>query len=121
MPTSDKSPLRDGDPIAAGDIAAAVTKAPMIYSDEAAQVFALGGITTYTEDGNRTHGKWGVNDQGKFWSFWPPTYCATYDLCWIVDAEGDVAGVRFIDVHGGAISEGRYLPRLSPSSADAYQ
>lgn len=115
MATTNRPTIQDGDRIAVGDIAAAVTKAPLTYADEAAQVFVPGGITTYTEKGNHTHGKWGVNDQGEFWSFWPPTYSATYDVRWIVNADGEVAGVRFIDVHDGTISDGRYQPDLRPS------
>lgn len=110
-----ESTVRDGDRIEVDDIADAVTKAPLTYSEQAFQVFSPGGITTYTEHGNRTYGKWGVSDQGKFWSFWPPTYFATYDVRWIVDGHGEIAGVRFVDVHGGAISDGRYLPGRSPS------
>ncbi|MDQ0923826.1 hypothetical protein QF038_002334 [Pseudarthrobacter sp. W1I19] len=121
MSKTDRPTVRNGDRIDAGEIADAVTRAPLAYSGEATQVFTPGGITTYTENGNRTYGKWGVNDQGQFWSFWPPTYCATYDVCWIVDAKDEVIGVRFIDVPGGAVSEGRYLPRLRPFSAGAHQ
>jgi hypothetical protein len=97
----------DGQRIAANDIAAALTRAPFAYADGATQVFHREGSTTYTESGTPTFGKWGVDDQGQFWSFWPPSYRAAYDVFWIVDADG-VVGVRFTDLNRGATSDGRY-------------
>lgn len=109
--------VKNGDRIDAGDITEALTRAPFTYTDEATQVFTRDGRTTYTENGNPTSGKWGVDDQGQFWSFWPPTYRATYDVFWIADAVGDVVGVRFTELNRGATSEGRYAPR-SPQPRD---
>ncbi|SDL04139.1 hypothetical protein SAMN04487916_105133 [Arthrobacter sp. ov407] len=109
--------VKNGDRIDAGDITEALTRAPFTYTDEATQVFTRDGRTTYTENGSPTSGKWGVDDQGQFWSFWPPTYRATYDVFWIADAVGDVVGVRFTELNRGATSEGRYAPR-SPQPRD---
>ena len=108
--------VKSGDRIDAGDIAEALTRAPFTYTDGATQVFARGGHTTYTEDGHTTSGKWGVDDQGHFWSFWPPTYRATYDVFWITDANAGAVGIRFTDLNRGVSSEGRYIskPLSSP-------
>jgi hypothetical protein len=83
------------------------------YTDGATQVFTRDGRTTYTENGGPTFGQWGVDDQGQFWSFWPPTYRATYEVSWITDADGDVVGIRFTELNRGATSEGRYTPKLT--------
>jgi hypothetical protein len=107
--------VKNGDRIDAGDIAEALTRAPFTYTDGATQVFTRDGRTTYTENGSPTSGKWGVDDQGQFWSFWPPTYRATYDVFWITDADGDVVGIRFTELNRGATSEGRYTPTLTSS------
>ena len=95
MSRAEGSVAKDGERIDAADIAEALTRGPFTYTDGATQVFTRDGSTTYTEDGGHTSGKWGVDDRGQFWSFWPPTYRATYDLYWITDADGDVVGVRF--------------------------
>ena len=106
--------LKSGDRIDAGDIEEALTRAPFTYTDGATQVFARDGRTTYTEDGHPTPGKWGVDDQGHFWSFWPPTYRATYEVFWITDADGNAVGIRFTDLNHGTSSEGRYTSKPTP-------
>ena len=97
----------DGDPVAAEDIPAAVTAGKLAYSDGATQVFADDGSTIYTEEDSDTRGEWYVDDQGRFCSFWPPTYRACYDLRWIVENEV-IAGLSFSDLHQSATFEGRY-------------
>ena len=67
---------KNGERIAAADVADALTRAPITYADGATQVFTRDGRTTYTESGSPSSGEWGVDDQGQFWSFWPPTYRA---------------------------------------------
>lgn len=101
---------RTGDRIDAGDIPDALTRAPFTYTDGATQVFTPDGRTTYIENGSPTTGEWGVNDQGRFWSFWPPTYRATYDVFWITEADAAV-GLRFVELGRGGTSDGRYTPQ----------
>jgi hypothetical protein len=108
MSAANQHDVHDGDDIDAADIPEALTAAPFVYSDGATQVFTPDGRTTFVENGAPTTGEWGVDESGKFWSFWPPSYRATYHVSWIVDAQGERAGVRFVDVRGGAPSEGRY-------------
>ena len=110
MSRADGPAVQNGGLINAGDIAEALTRAPLTYAYGATQVFTRDGRTTYTENGSATFGEWGVDAQGQFWSFWPPTYRATYDVFWITDADCDVVGVRFTDLSSGATSEGRYAP-----------
>jgi hypothetical protein len=107
--------VKSGDRIDAGDIEEALTRAPFTYTDGATQVFARDGRTIYTENGHPMSGKWGVDDQGQFWSFWPPAYRATYDVFWITDADVDVAGIRFTELNRGATSEGRYTSKPTSS------
>ena len=68
---------KNGERIAAADVADALTRAPITYADGATQVFTRDGRTTYTESGSPSSGEWGVDDQGQFWSFWPPTCAST--------------------------------------------
>jgi len=100
--------IHDGDPIDGDAIPEALTRSSFRYADGATQVFTRDGRTTFTENGTPTSGEWGVDENGRFWSFWPPSYRATYDVSWIVDADGRAAGVRFVDVRGGVPSKGRY-------------
>jgi hypothetical protein len=93
-----------GELVAAEDIAAAVVAGPLKYDDGARQVFVPDGSTTYTEQGHDTRGEWSV-ENGRFCSFWPPSYRAYYDLRWIVD-NGEVVGLRFDD--GSAQFDGLY-------------
>jgi len=102
---------KNGERIAAADVADALTRAPITYADGATQVFTRDGRTTYTESGSPSSGEWGVDDQGQFWSFWPPTYRATYDVFWTTDADGHVVGIRFTELIRGPTFEGRYTPK----------
>lgn len=112
MSRAETSAKANDDRIAAADVAEALTRAAFTYADGATQVFTPDGRTTYTENGNPSSGEWGVDDQGKFWSFWPPTYRAAYDLLWITGAVGEVVGIRFSELNRGSTFEGRYSPVL---------
>lgn len=61
-------------------------------------------LVEVTEQGHDTRGEWSVLD-GRFCSFWPPSYRACYDLRWIVE-NGEVTGLRFDD--RGNRFDGRY-------------
>jgi len=103
--------MKNGERIVAADVEDALTRAPFTYTDGATQVFTRDGHTIYTENGIPTPGEWGVDDQGRFWSFWPPTYRATYDALWMTEANGEVVGIRFTELDRGVTFEGRYAPR----------
>lgn len=106
---------KTGDRVDTAGVAEALTRAPFIYTDGATQVFARDGRTTYYENGHATSGKWGVDDRGQFWSFWPPTFRAAYDVFWLTDADGDVVGIQFTELNRGVTTEGRY--NSSPNSS----
>lgn len=105
---------RTEDRIHPDDIVEALTGAPFVYADGATQVFTTDGETTYIEHGSQTHGQWGVDEHGRFWSFWPPDYRAEYDVFWLADTTG-ISGVRFVDRTSGATSAGRYTPQPRPT------
>jgi hypothetical protein len=113
MSRTEGSAVSDGDRIDAADIAEAVTRAPFTYAGGATQVFTHDGRTTYTEKGSQSLGEWGVDDQGRFLSFWPPSYRATYDVSWITRGDGEVVGIRFTEVNRGETFDGRYTPGLA--------
>jgi hypothetical protein len=134
MSESASSANAHGRRIAADDVVEAVTRAPLRYQDGSTQVFTPDGNTTFVEHGRRTSGEWGVDHEGSFWSFWPPDYRASYDVYWIMGAEntgaelagtdaartggadavaGTASGVRFVERHGGAVSDGRYQGRVT--------
>jgi hypothetical protein len=134
MSESATSANAHGRRIAADDVVEAVTRAPLRYQDGSTQVFTPDGNTTFVEHGRRTSGEWGVDHEGSFWSFWPPDYRASYDVYWIMGAEntgaelagtdaartggadavaGAASGVRFVERHGGAVSDGRYQGRVT--------
>ncbi|HKG24670.1 MAG TPA: hypothetical protein VKB09_03430 [Thermomicrobiales bacterium] len=98
----------DGEPVAASLIPRAVTAGDLRFDDGATQTFDVNGDTSYVEaDGRRTQGKWYVDEDERFCSFWPPTYRACYDLLWIV--EGDqIVGLSFTEPGGGTRFAGRY-------------
>jgi hypothetical protein len=103
---------RDSRPESAGSIGAediqrAITAGELVYEDGSTQVFLADGRTTFVEHGRPIRGEWYLDDQGKFWSFWPPSYRASYDLEWVVEA-GEFVGVLFRDVNTGSVSIGRY-------------
>ena len=97
----------DGDPVAAEHIPLAVTAGLLAYDDGATQTFEPGGHTTYVDHGRRSDGEWYVDDDGRFCSFWPPTYRACYDLTWIVE-HGGIVGLTFTERARGSAFAGRY-------------
>jgi hypothetical protein len=99
-------PLSNGQAVDAADIVRAVTTAPLLYGDGARQVFEASGATTYTEGSSATHGTWSVED-GRFCSFWPPSYRACYELFWVVE-QGSVTGLQFTELGRGTVFTGRY-------------
>lgn len=111
MSTKEGPSIRDGARIDPADIPAALTRAPLTYDDGATQVFTPDGRTVYTENGTRSPGEWKVDDNGRFQSFWPPSYYATYDVSWIGGPDGDAAGIRFADATRGTTFDGRYALR----------
>jgi hypothetical protein len=99
--------VADADPVRTEHIATAVTAGSFAYADGATQTFEPGGGTTYVEHEQRSHGKWYVDSEGRFCSFWPPSYHACYDLHWIVE-NGSVVGLRFTELDRGSVFVGRY-------------
>jgi hypothetical protein len=80
----------DGELVSAGDMTAALTAATLQFRDGSTQVFTPDGKTTYVEHGRATAGEWSVVGDGKFSSFWPPDYRATYTVRWIIDESATV-------------------------------
>ena len=99
--------VADGDPVRTEHIATALTAGSFTYGDGATQTFELGGGTTYVEHERRSDGEWYVDSEGRFCSFWPPSYRACYDLHWIVE-DGSVVGLRFTEFERGSVFVGRY-------------
>jgi hypothetical protein len=99
--------VADGETVRTEHIAVAVTAGSFAYDDGATQTFEPSGDTTYVERERRSHGKWSVDSEGRFCSFWPPSYRATYDLHWVVE-NGSVVGLRFTELERGAVFVGRY-------------
>ena len=98
----------DGDPIAASLIPRAATAGELLFEDGATQTFEVGGDTSYVEaDGRPTEGEWYVDGDGRFCSFWPPTYRACYDLRWIVEGD-EIVGLSFTELSRGTRFDGRY-------------
>jgi hypothetical protein len=99
--------VEDGDEVAVEHIPAALTAATLVYDDGATQHFEPGGGTTYVDHGRPTRGEWYLDDDGRFWSFWPPSYRACYELRWIVK-DGSIAGLSFVEVGRRSRFDGRY-------------
>ena len=99
--------VTNGDPVTAEQIPLALTAGTFVYDDGATQVFDVNGNTTYVEHGSQTEGRWHVDAEGRFCSFWPPSYQACYSLRWIVDG-ANIVGVRFTDLERGSRLDGRY-------------
>ena len=99
--------VSDGDMVPTALILRALTAGELVFSDDATQVFEADGGTTYVEDGRPTRGEWYVGDDGRFGSFWPPSYRATFDLRWIVE-NGAIVGLRFLELGRGSQFDGRY-------------
>ena len=99
--------VADGDPVSTEHIATALTAGRLDYDDGATQTFEPGGGTTYVAHEHHSEGEWYVDDDGRFCSFWPPSYRACYEVNWIV-ANGRVVGLRFTELDRGAVFVGRY-------------
>ena len=98
----------DGEPVAASLIPRAVTVGELLFDDGATQTFDVSGDTSYVEaDGRPTQGKWYVDEDGRFCSFWPPTYRACYGLLWIVEGD-EIVGLSFTELGRGTRFDGRY-------------
>ena len=98
----------DAEPVAASLIPLAVTAGELLFDDGATQSFEVGGDTSYIEaDGRPTEGKWYADEDGRFCSFWPPTYRACYDLRWIVEGD-EIVGLSFTELSRGTRFDGRY-------------
>lgn len=111
MTTSDHrlpGSVMNGATISADHVAQAIVAAPFVFEDGAGQVFTDDGRTIYTENGRPSRGEWGVDEHGRFWSFWPPSYRATYHVTWVADVEGRAIGIRFVDTQGRDAFTGRY-------------
>src|SRR3954447_3484427 len=107
----------DGEPVAASLIPRAVMAGELLFNDGATQRFDEDRNTSYVEaDGRRTQGKWYVDEDGRFCSFWPPTYRACYGLLWIVEGH-EIVGLSFTEPGRGTRFDGRYttLPRRARS------
>ena len=99
--------VSDGDAVATEHIPTALTAGGLVYDDGATQVFEPDGATTFVERGRPAEGEWYLDDDGRFCSFWPPSYRACYDLHWIVE-DGGIVGLRFTELGGGSGFSGRY-------------
>ena len=107
MPGLNDIKVSDGDMVAPALIPRAVTAGELVFSDHATQVFEAGGGTTYVENGRPIRGEWYIDENGRFGSFWPPSYRASYDLRWIVE-DGVIVGLRFTELGRGSRFDGRY-------------
>ena len=99
--------VSDGDAVATMHIPTALTAGGFVYDDGATQIFESAGATIYGEQGRSTEGEWYLDDDGRFCSFWPPSYRACYDLYWIVEDER-IAGIRFCERRSGSGFNGYY-------------
>ena len=99
--------VSDHDLVAPEHIRRALTAGELVFADGATQVFEADGGTTYVEGGGPTRGKWYVDGDGHFGSFWPPSYRASYDLRWMVENSA-IVGLRFTELHRGSRFDGRY-------------
>jgi hypothetical protein len=99
--------VSDSDVVAPEHIQRALTAGELVFADGATQVFEADGGTMYVENGRPTRGKWYVDHDGHFGSFWPPGYRASYDLRWMVE-DGAIVGLRFTELGRGSQFDGRY-------------
>ena len=97
--------MKDEDTVLPEEIPYAVTRGPLHYEDGSTQTFDAAGGTTYVESGRPTQGEWYVDSEGRFCSYWPPSYRACYELRWIVE-DHHVTGLSFRNGHD--VSNGRY-------------
>jgi hypothetical protein len=103
----DNALVKDGETVLSKDISLALTAGGFVYEDGATQVFEPQGATVYTESGRHTRGEWYLDEDGRFCSFWPPSYRSCYDLHWIVEG-GRIVGLRFTDLRTNSCFNGRY-------------
>ena len=109
----------DGEAVASSLIARAVTASELVFDDGATQTFDVNGDTSYVEaSGRHTRGKWHVDDDERFCSFWPPTYRACYGLHWIVEG-AEIVGLSFTELGRGTRFDGRYKTRRTRRAGDA--
>lgn len=101
------TPHGNGELVAAADMTAALTAGTLQFRDGSIQAFTPDGRTTYVEQGRTTVGEWSVLGNGKFSSFWPPDYRATYTVRWIVDGPC-ATGLSFTEDGRGQRFDGRY-------------
>jgi len=99
--------VSDGDMVAPALIPRALTAGELVFPDGATQRFEPDGATTYVDNDRPTRGRWYVDDDGHFGSFWPPSYRASYDLRWMVE-DGTIVGLRFTERGRGSRFDGRY-------------
>jgi len=99
--------VADGELVRTEHITTALTAGNLAYDDGATQTFEPGGGTTYVEHQRRSRGEWYVDSEGRFCSFWPPSYRACYDLRWVVEG-GRVVGLQFNERDRGTVFVGRY-------------
>ena len=99
--------VSDGDVVVPALVPRALTAGGLVFSDGATQVFEVDGGTTYVEGGRPTRGEWYVDGDGRFGSFWPPSYRASYELRWMVE-DGAIVGLRFTELGRGSRFDGRY-------------
>lgn len=98
----------DGEAVVASLIPRAVTAGELLFDDGATQTFDVNGDTSYVEaNGGHTRGKWYVDDDDRFCSFWPPAYRACYGLLWIVEGD-EIVGLSFTELGRGTRFDGRY-------------
>lgn len=99
----------DGELVDAVDMPSALTAAPLVFGDGTTQVFTADGNTTFAEPGRTTTGEWSVVSDGRFSSFWPPDYRATYTLRWIVKGASPI-GLSFKAEAQAQRFDGLYRP-----------
>jgi hypothetical protein len=100
---------RNGELVVAADMPSALTAATLVFGDGATQVFTADGRTTYVEQGRTSTGEWSVVSDGRFLSFWPPDYRASYTVRWIVE-RATPTGLSFTEDGRGQRFDGRYRP-----------
>jgi hypothetical protein len=103
----DKLGITNGDLVPAAVMPAALTKATLKYEDGSTQVFNSDGTTVFDEHGQSEEGTWSVVEDGKYNSFWPPSYRSTYTISWIVEGS-EIVGLTFVEVDKGDRYVGRY-------------
>ena len=86
------------------------------YDDGSQQSFVASGFSTYFAGGHLTQGQWSVDENGRFTSFWLPSYRATYDVSQVAN-NGHVTGLRFVDVRTRSFRRALPDPQLKSPRA----